>query len=82
MAVPFHNGDFVLSAKQATHINDWHTDMEKAPRASKFYLKFTLTATLAFLTCKTWMDREVFVMVKSGYKTGHETYYHICMCLK
>ena len=39
MAVPFENGDFVLSAKQATHINDWHVDMEKAPTASKFYLK-------------------------------------------
>ena len=39
MAVPFENGDFVRSAKQATHINDWHVDMEKAPTASKFYLK-------------------------------------------
>ena len=39
MAVPFENGDFVLSAKQATRINDWHVDMEKAPTASKFYLK-------------------------------------------
>ena len=75
MAVPFENGDFVLSAKQATHINDWHVDMEKAPTASKFYLKFTLTATLAFLTGKTWMDREDFVIIKSGYKTGHATYY-------
>ena len=41
----------------------------------KFYLKFTLTATLAFLTGKTWMDREDFVIIKSGYKTGHATYY-------
>ena len=39
MAVPFENGDFVLSTKQATHINDWHVDMEKAQTASKFYLK-------------------------------------------
>jgi len=65
----------VRSAKHATPINDRHMDMEKPPRASKFYLKFNLTATLAFLTCKTWADREDFVIIKSGYKTGHVTYY-------
>ena len=75
MPLPFENGDFVLSAKQTTHINNRHVDMEKAPRASKFYLKFNLTATLTFLTGKTWADREDFVIIESGYKTGHATYY-------
>ena len=49
--------------------------MEKAPRVSKLYLKFNLTATRTFLTRKTWADREDFVIIESGYKTGHATYY-------
>ena len=71
MAVPFENGDFVLSAKQATHINDRHINLISSPRVSKFYKKFNSTATLTFLTCKPWVDREDFFIVKSGFKTGH-----------
>ena len=40
MAVAFANEDLVLSGEQATHINDRHVDMEKAPSASKFYQKY------------------------------------------
>ena len=49
MAVPFENGDFVLSAERATQINDRHVNLISSPRASKFYKKFNVTATLAFL---------------------------------
>ena len=54
MAVAYENEDFVLSTEHAEHINERHVDTDKAPRASKFYQKFNLTATLALLTRRTW----------------------------
>ena len=53
MAVAYENEDFVLSAERAEHINERHVVREKAPRASKFYREFNLTATLGLLTRKT-----------------------------
>ena len=75
MAVAYENEDFVLSAERAEHINERHVDREKAPRASKFYRKFNLTATLGLLTRKTWEERDDFVIIESGFKTGHGEYF-------
>ena len=75
MAVAYENEDFVLSAEHAEHINERHVDREKAPRANKFYRKFNLTATLGLLTRKTWEERDDFVIIESGFKTGHGEYF-------
>ena len=50
-------------------------DREKGPRANKFYRKFNLTATLGLLTRKTWEERDDFVIIESGFKTGHGEYF-------
>ena len=39
--------------------------------ASKFYRYFNLTATLVFLTRKTFTDSEDYEIVKEGYNVGH-----------
>ena len=75
MAVAYENEDFVLSAEHAEHVNERHVDREKAPRANKFYRKFNLTATLGLLTRKTWEERDDFVIIESGFKTGHGEYF-------
>ena len=75
MAVAYENEDFVLSTEHAEHINERHVDTDKAPRASKFYQKFNLTATLALLTRRTWEQRDDFVIIESGFKTGHDEYF-------
>ena len=75
MAVGYENEDFELSVEHAEHINERHVDMKKVPRASKFYRKFNLTATLGLLTRITWDERDDFVIVESGFKTGHGEYF-------
>ena len=75
MAVGYENEDFELSVEHAEHINERHVDMKKVPRASKFYRKFNLTATLGLLTRVTWDERDDFVIVESGFKTGHGEYF-------
>lgn len=75
MAVAYENEDLVLSAEHAEHINERHVDTDKAQRASKFYQKFNLTATLALLTRRTWEQRDDFVIIESGFKTGHGEYF-------
>ena len=75
MAVAYENEDFVLSAEHAEHNNERHLDGEKALQASKFYRKFNLTATFGLLTRKTWEARDDFVIIESGFKTGHGEYF-------
>ena len=75
MAVAYENEDVVLSAEHAERINERHLEREKAPWANKFYRKFNLTATLGLLTRKTWEERDDFVIIESGFKTGHGEYF-------
>ena len=75
MAVAYENEDFVLSTEHAEHINERHVDTDKAARASKFYQKFNLTATLALLTRRTWEQRDDFVIIENGFKTGNGQYF-------
>ena len=83
MAVPFGNRDFILSAEQVAHINDRHVDVEKAPKASKFYEKFNLTATLALLTHRIRPQRDEVKLIKSGVRRRHGTYYlYVCQLEK
>ena len=75
MAAPYENRDFVLSAEHADHINERHVDRTKSPRASKFYRNFNLTATLGFLTRKTWEERDDITIAEDGFKSGHGQYF-------
>ena len=71
MAVPYENKDFVFSAEHAEHINKHHVDLTKSLQASKVYRNFNLTATLAFLTRKTWEEKFDLTTADSGFKPGH-----------
>ena len=76
MAVAFETCDMILSKEHAEHINFRHVDVNDQ-RASKFKNSFNLTATLAFLTRKSWMTtlEGDYEIIERGFKHGHGEYY-------
>ena len=62
----------MLEKKCAEHINFCHLDVNDQ-RASKLKSRFNLTATLAFLTQKSWVTdlKGGYEIIERGFKRGH-----------
>ena len=64
MAVNFENEYVMLPQDRADHINERHVELNKERGASKFYRYFNLTATLAYLTRKTFRDSSEYEIIE------------------
>jgi len=72
MASPLETCDTILTQEQADHINERHVSSETHPRTSKFKLTFNLSATLTYLSAKTWeQDNADIQLLEHGWKEGH-----------
>ena len=75
MATQFETEDTILTQVQADHINDRHVYITEHPRASKFWLTFNLSSTLADSSQRTWEKEDEDVqLLESGWKEGHGNY--------
>ena len=75
MVANFENEYVMLPQDRADHINERHVELNKERGASKFYRYFNLTATLAYLTRKTFRDSSEYEIIENGFKDGHGYYF-------
>ena len=76
MAVAFETLDMIFTKEQAEHINFGHVEINNQ-RVWKFKRNFKLTANLALLTWKTWVQevKGNYEIIDPCFKHGHGEFF-------